>query len=514
MVKRIMGMVMPSQRKASLYDNLEKVLFEWPGTKEKYRISHSLAGVLAQGASRSGKSSAVAKFIVKNWFKAGFGGLYFATRVGDADTIKKWAEDAGRANDIIIFNRDSDFKFNFMEFEMGRTDIEEQNINAIVDNLLRINELIANFKGMGSSKNEEAFWKETFTTFVTNSISLMLIAGVNLSMSGLRRFILDGFNEEDVTHYYKLISLQESSASYEEKRQAFNELQDWRDESSFLDCFLTANERTNLDNDEYNRMQELGDYWLRQYPKLASKTKSIVVEMSMSVCRPFQNGILKSHFTGGFNTELHPDRTIFERKIIIVDFGVKQFGTEGVCGSGIIKMLYQQAWERRDLRAEGPNANPVMLFIDEFQYYINKKEDTLFTSTAGGSLVCNFLITQNIDNIIMQMGDSSPESAAKSLCGNLSTKIFCANSNVATNSWASEMIGQYFVDAQTTSISNGDVKKSFAQIMQPKVPVSHFMMLKTGRKEHNYNVETIIVQTGRAWKNGENFQQVTFSQKY
>ena len=509
-----MGKISSSLREPTLYDNLEKVLFEWPNTKEKYRISHALAGILIKGASRSGKTSAVAKFIIKKWFKAGFGGLFFATRVGDAQMIKKWAEESGRENDVVVFGKDDALGFDFLEFEMRREDAGGKSTNTIVDHLLKIHELISNFEGMGSSKNEEPFWKNAFRTLSTNGIELKRLGGFPLSITGLRQLVLDGFDEEDVLRYHQLMEiLIDPGAEENERNEAWTILQKWREESFFLNVFLSANERTDLDGEEYERMQELGDYWLKQYPKLAPKTKSIVIEMLMAVCRPFESGILKTHFTGDFSSELHPDRTIFDKKIIIVDFGVKQYGTQGVCASGIVKMIYQQAWERRDLEAEGINANPVMLYIDEFQYYINYQQDSLFTSTAGGSLVCNFLITQNIDNIIMQMGDSSPENRAKSLCGNLSTKLFCANSNYATNRWASDMIGQHFVDAQTTSINDGNVRKSFAQVMQPKVPLSHFMMLKTGRKENNHNVESIIIQTGRTWRDGENFQQVTFSQK-
>ena len=185
----------------------------------------------------------------------------------------------------------------------------------------------------------------------------------------------------------------------------------------------------------------------------------------------------------------------------------------GLCASGITKMIFQEAWEKRDIEKEGPQANAVMIMIDEFQYYINEREDALFTSTSGGSLVCNLYVTQNIDNVIMMMGENSPESRAKSLCGNLSTKIFCANSNYATNRWASDMIGSHFVDTESTTIDGASTKRSYNQSMQPKVPLSHFMTLKTGRKENNYEVEAIGIQTGRTWSNGSNFQELTFSQE-
>ena len=55
----------------SLYDRLEAPLFTWPGKKEIFKLSHALAGILITGASRSGKPSAVLKFIIRAWFRAG-----------------------------------------------------------------------------------------------------------------------------------------------------------------------------------------------------------------------------------------------------------------------------------------------------------------------------------------------------------------------------------------------------------------------------------------------------------
>ena len=147
--------------------------------------------------------------------------------------------------------------------------------------------------------------------------------------------------------------------------------------------------------------------------------------------------------------------------------------------------------------------------------YLNPKFDALFASTAGGSLVAQIYVTQNLDNLILASGDSSPESRAKSLAGNLNTKIFAANSNFTTNQWASQMIGSHFVDTKSLSIDlERGHRKTFGQQYQLKVSTDHFTTLKTGRKENNYQVETIVVQTGRKWASNDdqNFMEVTFSQ--
>ena len=136
-------------------------------------------------------------------------------------------------------------------------------------------------------------------------------------------------------------------------------------------------------------------------------------------------------------------------------------------------------------------------------------------STAGGSLIANIFVTQNIDNIIMSMGGQNAEAKARSLCGNLSTKIFCANGNFTTNKWASDMIGSHFIDTKSTSINfETGSKQSFNQHYHPKVPIDHFTMLKTGRKENKFCVEAVVFQTGKTWLMGQNFEQISFMQDH
>ena len=229
-----------------------------------------------------GKTSAVLKFIVKSWFKAGYGGLFIATRIGDAETIKKWAEESGRGDDVVIFDKNSPYSLSFLEF--GDDDTASK-----ADKVIRVHELISNYESMaGSSKNEESFWKQAFKTMLVHCIDLIDLSGAKLEMKNIRRIAFDAFTAEDVLRYFNIIETFQSSQSIVERDQAFEELVSWREENFFLDCFLKANEREDLNESEQQRMQNEGDYWLRQLPKLAEKTRSIIVEILVSVCRPFE----------------------------------------------------------------------------------------------------------------------------------------------------------------------------------------------------------------------------------
>lgn len=508
------------KKEKALYDQLEKVVFKFPGTKAEFRLSDYMAGTLVTGASRTGKTSSVLRFFVKEWFKAGYGGLYTATRVGDAHTIRKWAEECGRSDDIILFDRSSKYTLAPLEYEMKRKD--GGNINQIANNLLMIHEVISNFEAGSSTGKEDPFWKNSFKSLVVMSLSLLKLSGNSITWENLRKLALDSFSEDDVHAYAKhweeinayQIRLKENRALAQNGNDPWHAYEDWMDSNFFLKCFDRANSRKDLNDREMKSLETLMDYWMRQLPKLAPKTKSIIFEILQSVTRPFEtDGILREKFSEGVSYEIDPSETFLKNKIVILGFGVKEYGIDGLCATAITKLIYQQAWERRNLEEEGPDANCVMLMIDEFQYYINPTYDSLFTSTAGGSLVANLLATQNIDNVIMGMGSQSPESRARSLLGNLSTKCHCANSNFATNKWASDMIGSHFVDTTSITIDGShNGSHGFSQTYHPKVPPDYFTTLKTGKRQNNFCVETIVTQTGRTWDTGDNYREVTFKQ--
>lgn len=501
------------KKQRSLYDYLEQPLFTYPGTGEVFKVSHALSGLLVMGASRSGKTSSVYKYVMKAWFKKGFGGLLTVTRVNDAEFIYDIAKSAGRENDIVYFNYGSSYSLNVLQYELSR---KGGSIASTADLLMQLHEVISKFESP-DSRGEEAYWKGSAKNFITYAITLLKLAGYEVTFSNIRKLVRDAFTPEGLAEYLvvweRLNSLEDDTEDWQD---AYDEYRPLRSQNFFIQVFDAANEME-LSEEELERMGECGDYFLRQWVTYADKTKSIVNEIVITICRPFQiSDVLRKHFSAGFSEDLDPKHTYLDdQKIVIAGFGVKEFGLGGLIATTICKMVFTQSWERRDIEAEGPEAKPVILAIDEFQFYMNSAaKESLYMSTAGGSLICNLMVTQNLDNVIMSSGSTNAVAKARSLVGNLSTKIFCANSNYTTNKFASDMIGRHFIDTTNTSISFEEgSKQSFNQAYHPKVPTDHFTTLKTGRKENEYKVEAIVFQNGKTWKSGQNFAEVTFSQR-
>jgi len=496
----------------TLYDKLEQVMFKFPDTSEKFKLANFLGGILITGSTRSGKSSAVLKHFVKAWFKKGYGGLYTTTRLGDDKDLINWATQSDRAEDVVLFDKNSNFRFNLLEY------YSNEDTNILTDKLLQIQELISSFQSGSKGDKEEAFWKNTTKTLLDMILTLVALSKVKLSWKLIRKIALGTFSEEEHQRYFDLRAILETTdEDSEEWLNAFSEYQRWKERNWFIQCFELANERTEMNEEELELMQVVGEYFMDEYPKLSTKTTSIIIQMVISITTPFESkGILRSHFSEGLSPEIHPSVTTKSNKIVIIGFGPKEHKLAGLVATSIMKMTYQEFWEARDIKKVGLDATPIMLCIDEFQmYFSNASKDTLFASTAGGSLVSQVYVTQNLDNLIMACGGNSPESRAKSLCANLNTKCFVSNSSYSTNLWASNMIGKHWVDTTSTQINlESSNSQTYGQAYHYKVPIDHFTTLKTGRKENNYQVESIVFQTGRKWKsnNDQNFAEITFSQ--
>lgn len=111
-------------------------------------------------------------------------------------------------------------------------------------------------------------------------------------------------------------------------------------------------------------------------------------------------------------------------------------------------------------------------------------------------------------------------SAVNSLMGNLSTKIFHANSDSVTNEYASRLIGSDVaalvgVNEQKSVLGlTSSRSQSLSSHYLPQVHPREFTMLASGGITHNYNVEAYIIESGRKWSEGKNFLFTSFKQNF
>ena len=248
---------------------------------------------------------------------------------------------------------------------------------------------------------------------------------------------------------------------------------------------------------------------------MGEKTRSTITESFMGLAEPFLSGLLYRHFSGA--TNIMPELTYEEQKIIVLDFPVKEFLEAGIIGQCVFKLLFQQVIERRDVRKY---PTPVFLWADEAQYFINPY-DQIFLTTARSSRAVTVYLSQNISNYLAVMG-AGQEGKAKvdSLMGNLSTKIFHANSDAETNEYASRLIGQaitYMTNKGTSSAflsMNFQVSEGMTTQYLPQIQPREFTILKSGGKLNDFEVESIVFVSGKLWSNNTNYFRASFDQDF
>ena len=505
----------PSKRQR-IERTLDTPLFRYPGTKDAFTLADGVTGVQVLGATGSGKSSAVCKLIMRAYLKAGLGFLGLCAK---ADELRFWQhmiETTGRSEDQVVFAPGSSLSFNFLAYEMHRNGPWTGDTTSVVDLLMRIYEVITNFRSGNAGTTDERFWENGMRRLCRNAIDLLRIARQPLTFDNIHRVLQDLLTEENVTFYQELWgALGNEEAPEEQQRTAFQALLELQRENFILFCINAKNQRKDCSPKEQSLADNVERYFLKIAPKVPEKTSAIFTESLLGIIEPFiSDGILKEHFTEGISEALRPERTYQNGTIIITAFPVKEYGLPGVIAQVIMKLQWQLAMERRVIESED-DPRPAVLWVDENQIFLNPQYDSVFQSTSRSSLACTVYISQNLNAYYAAMNGQNVQARTKSLLGNLTTKIFCANDDVDTNEFAAKIIGKQFtnIEGYSAKAGNRNGTTSIRKEYHFQVPPEQFTQLRTGRKRNNFKVETYVFQTGRRWSNGKNHQLVTFDQK-
>ena len=126
------------------------------------------------------------------------------------------------------------------------------------------------------------------------------------------------------------------------------------------------------------------------------------------------------------------------------------------------------------------------------------------------------LITQNLPGLYANMGGAKAEYRVKALLATLGTKFFCSNSDVDTNKFASDLIGEgYIEDESSTATMAGDFSSSRTKSykLERMVRPEQFSGLKSGAKKNKFLVEAYMHRQNHLFPDGLTFRKITFSQQ-
>lgn len=492
---------------------LDQVLYAMPGTDTSISWADAVEGTLILGSTGSGKSSGPGTYVAKAMLRAGFGMCVLCAKPDERYRWEAYAKEMGREDNLVIFNKESGLQFDFLQYEMTRSGEGAGEIINVVNGLMNLNEQNKIHQSGGEGR-DEAFWNNAVRRLISRTASFLMLANEDVSITNMRRIVSECFRGNEPELYDTLQrKAHQPDIDQKEREQADTHLDIWIKSSFFLNLFERIR-KAKLNDSDRAEADLILNYFRREFPRISERTVSIIVESFNGIIEPwFTRGILKNQFSGGLSEDLLPEKVIDNRKIVIVDFPIKEFGLAGIYAATIYKTSFQAAMERRNIREES-DPMPIGLWIDEYQSFCSPLTDSLFQTTARSAWVATVAITQNINNLYFVMGSNETKARAKSLLGNLNLKFFCSNSDYDTNEWGSKMIGKHLVDMDSVRYNEKmELTKTKSQQMQDRITPDHFTTLKTGRKTHNFIVETIVFKAGKLWgKEGENYALVEFSQ--
>jgi len=457
---------------------------------DPWTIRDSFEGVQVFGGTGSGKTSS-AKIFAMAFLEAGYGGLVLTVKPEETEQWQDWAKEAGRENHIVTINPSCSYYFDFLEYEANRLDGSDTQTTV---SLLM---LIVEIANGGSVKGREPYFELALRQMQTNAIDLLKCAGETITVENMYRLI--------VTAPTSMSRL--GSEEFREKSYCFSCL------NNASDNYDKAKDINNIEELHFEDFDIAFLYWTNEFPNLSEKTRSIIVSMFTTTADSFIRGNLKKLFITDSNKQPAPPDIARKGAIIILDLPVKKRDNVGKIGQAVYKLMFQKAMERTPYTGD---VRPVFIWSDENQFFINSY-DLEFQQTARSAGVATFYLTQNIPNYHVNLGDKG-DVKANSLLGNLSTKIFLAQPDTATNEWAAKLIGESW-QLQTSSSSSFDPAneaRMSANISEHKrhiIEPIEFTQLHRGGPKNNYIVSAIIHQIGRTWSTGENFLVTYFKQK-
>jgi len=469
--------------------NLDTVLYRFNKT-ESFTIRQACEGIQIFGGIGSGKTSGSGAALAKSFLRQGFGGLVLCAKNDEVDTWRKYAEQTGRSNSLLVFDDSGDWRFPFLQYEINRAGKGAGYTENLVRLFSTVHEAMERGSGHGGG---DAYWMRAMQQLMRNAIDLCMIAKGEVSVPLL---------------YDVIMSAPLSQADTKDA--------DWKEKSLCWKLLTEGNQKYR--KGEINKWERMDfkstlSFWTKEYPRLAPKTRSGIISMFTSMA----DALLRRPFRMLFSEESPtrqdaiPELT-HDGLIVIMNLPVKEFGNSGRAAQVIYKYMWQQAAERRNTKE---NPRPVFLWVDEAQNFVTEY-DMQFQATARSSRACTVYLTQNLPNYYAEMGGAHSKSRVDSLVGNLQTKIWHANSDPETNNHAAETIGKSWYRRTSDSFNAGLDSSSAGQSEQFSfdydVTPKTFTMLRKGGQPNDFWVDSIIFQNGRKWSKGMTHLFASFHQ--
>lgn len=453
---------------------------------DRWTTRDALNGVQVFGAIGSGKTSGSGATLARAMLGRGFGGLVLCAKPDERQLWEDYAAETGRSDDLIIVrpvNPSRPCRFNYMEWELNRAGRDE----GLTQNLVNLFSVIGEIVEQKAAETGPDFWSRSMQELLRNAIDVIALTGESVSLETVARMVV----------------------SAPQSREEVKDKEWW--ESSFCAQLLRESRATPKDQATQHDYSLSVTYWVETFPKMADRMRSSITATFSSMADILTRGMPYQML--GTETELVPEVTFRSRKVIVLDMPVQKYGDVGRIVQGIWKYCFQKAIESRD---EKRFPLPCFLWADEAQNFVSAY-DFRYQAVCRSQLGITVYLTQNISNYYAVLGNRDQ---ANSLLGNFQTRIFHANADPPTNTFAADVIAGKWMSLSSAGSSRnpeGEASSSYniSESIQPKVLPAEFTMLRTGGPANGKEVEAIFFQGGKrfAGNAGEPFLRLVFHQR-
>jgi hypothetical protein len=386
-------------------------------------------GTLITGGLGSGKSSTSGRALACGFLRAGLGGLILTVKSDETQHWIDYAKACGREKDLIIFNAESQLVFDPLAYiwaQPGRSGGYLETVIEMFTTLMSIG------KPEARASSESRYFELAVESLMRNVLVLLSLGGERISIISIHRIIL---------------SLPTQPEQVEDRK--------WQETACGKLISEIRARKDSFTEPQWEDLENAIAYTLEKWPELDPRTRSNIESTWVGLADKFTLHPFRRMFSSG-EYSFTPEQTTHERKLIVLDMPVLEYGreTSRLCQI-MVKIVFQRAWLRHQYTAGC--CNGAFLFQDEFSLLMHRHENH-FHQVCRGSGIAAVCLTPNILNIAAEeFGEEKPGSKTLGFLGNLSVKIFHHQTDVETRNYAADLIGREYsyLDSYHASAGQG-----------------------------------------------------------
>jgi hypothetical protein len=450
------------------------------------RLSDVCEGVVVFGATGSGKTSGPGEMLARSLLRLGCGGLVMAAKPDEVQTWLRYARETAREQDVILFGSapGQAHRFNPLLHEQTRPGPGAGETFNMVNLLMEVVQA-ANQGRDNRGGGEQDFW--------LNASERLLRAAIDVLKHSL--------GEVTVPLISKLIAWAPMTRDMADDPE-------WRKVSPLYQCLQKGAERIargELSGTAAADFKSADRYFMVEYPAIPDRMQGSIAETLRVTLDKLCHGSI-GELIGGSCT-FTPEQAMADRRIVLLTDSIKEHGDAGRLVQITVKSAFQRSAERR---ARGDDVPPLFVWSDE-DHLFTVPRDQVFATTSRASRAISVCLTQSVSNYLSALGADS-KATVDALLACRQIKVFCQNTDPATNQYAAELIGKSWQSIATmgeTETEEDRIKQmffvptnrtssaSFTSQLHYTLEPNFFTTLKKGGYAFNGMVEAIVFNGGR-----------------